>query len=683
VHHHRTKSRVVALLGAVVLAATAGYASQTAAAGYALQTAAAAGPALQTVALETVALETAALARRGGVVAGARRDTAPFSLLGVTWSDPRRGLAGTVRVRTRALGTGRWSAWRTLEADPGLPTDRRGATDPLWTGPADGVQARIDGGPLPAGLRLDLINPDAAPVRAPGPALARVAHSRSAAAVAMPTRPVPRMVTRAGWGANERIVRDAPEYTGPVEVFFVHHTATGNGYLCADSPGIVRGIQAYQVNSKGWDDIGYNFLVDKCGTVFEGRAGGVGRSVLGAHTLGFNTDASAIAVIGTYDRGGVSARVRTAIATVAAYKLGAAGNDPAGRVVLGSGGSDRFPAGTRVTLNRISGHRDTGRTECPGTSLQGQLPAIRAIAGAAPYRLRLLSLAGANRSGTTYYTRGALRPLWTLDTPSALINRFEVLVDGVLTVAAPGSHRTAAVQVSPGAHTVTVRALHLSGRTASLTYRVVADGTAPAFTAGPDVALRTGSLNGTVPVRLGWSAADAGGLAGVHLLTPVAAALGTDAHTWHGTLRPAVPTTFALRAADRAGNVANASVTRTPIVLSEAGADRTGTWRTLSDPAYLGGAALGAVDAGASATFTFTGRSAALAVGRGAASGQVRIVVDGYDQGLVDLRAPSTGYRQAVWTHYWPAVAPHAVRVQVAGTPGRPGVVLDGLVYLK
>ena len=605
--------------------------------------------------------------------AGGARATRPFSLLGVSWDDPRRN-PGTVEVRTRAIGTGRWSRWQSLESDGAAAGDRRGSTDPLWVGASDGIETRAAAGALPAGLQVDLIDPGAAPARE---------TTNRTESVALPTRPVPKMITRAGWGANETIVRAAPAYTGPVQVFFVHHTATGNGYSCADSAAIVRGIQAYQVRTRGWDDIGYNFLVDKCGTIFEGRGGGVGRSVLGAHTLGFNQDASAIAVIGTFDAAGVSPAVRTAIATVAAYKLGAAGNPPAGRVVVTSGGGTKYAAGTRVTLWRISGHRDAGLTDCPGTSLYRQLPAIRAIAGAAPAGLRFLRMSGAIKYGPLLYTRGLIRPLWNVATPSALIARFEIYVDGKLTLAAPGSYRTAALRLPPGGHTVTVKAAHLSNRFALASTRIVSDATAPVFAAGPDVALRTGSLNGSVPIRLGWHATDVNGLSAVRLLRPTPVNLGGTATARNGTIKPAVPTTFGLRATDRAGNSVNASVTRTPVVLSEALARRTGIWRTLRDQAYLGGVALGATAAGSTATWTFTGRSAALAVGRGALSGRARIWVDDADQGIVDLGSPATSYRQAVWSHYWSGAGEHTVRVRVEGTPGRPGVILDGLVYLR
>jgi hypothetical protein len=311
------------------------------------------------------------------------------------------------------------------------------------------------------------------------------------------------------------------------------------------------------------------------------------------------------------------------------------------------------------------------------------LPQIRAIAGAAPAGLRFVRVPGAIKYGPLLYTRGAIDPLWYVATPSALIARFEVWVDGHLTLAEPGTHRTAGIGLTPGGHTVAIRALHLSGRTSTVSARVVSDNVAPLFTDGPDVSLRTGSMGDSVPIRLGWAASDVNGLSAVSLLQPTAVNLGVVAHSRNGTIRPAVPATFALRATDRAGNSVNASVTRTPMVLSEAVAERTGSWRTLSNPAYLGGVALGATAGGSTATWTFTGRSAALVFGRGALSGRVQISVDGQDAGTVDLRSDRTVYRQAVWSRYWGDAAEHTVAIRVEGTAGRPGVVSDGLVYLQ
>ncbi|MFF5079299.1 peptidoglycan recognition protein [Actinoplanes sp. NPDC000266] len=625
--------------------------------------------------LQTVTLSGSAVSRP---------QTAPFSLLGVTWSDPAIRMSGAVRVRTRAIDTGHWSNWQTLEADSVSPADRRGSTDPLWVGPSNGLEAQVVGAdaPLPADLRVDLLNPGTAPSPPATESAPRVA-ARRGAAVVIPVRPVPRMVTRAQWGANEGIVRGKPEYTGAIQEFFVHHTATGNSYSCSQSASIIRGIQGYHIRSRGWDDIGYNFLVDKCGTIYEGRGGGIQMPVLGAHTMGFNTDASAIAAIGTYGGSGVSATVRRAIATVAAYKLGAAGNLPSGRVVLTSGGSNRYPKGARVEMWRISGHRDAGRTDCPGDALYRQLPAIRAVAGGAPAGFRLLSMGGTWPYGGMWFTKGTITPRWDTRTASALINRFEIYVDGVLAAAVPGTHRTTSLTVAPGKHTVSIRALHLSGRIAGITTSVYADSVAPVFDKEPDLVLRPGAVGATVPVRLDWKATDPGGLIYVGLTRPTRTNLLTTTTSRNFTIRAGAPATYAIVAGDRARNTVNASVTRTPVVLSEAASQRTGTWRLLNNPAYLGGTALGASTAGSSASWTFSGSSAAVVFSRGPKAGKVRIFVDDQAQGTVDLKATGPLNRQAVWSRWWAGSGEHTVRVEVEGTAGRPGVAVDGLAYLK
>ncbi|MGK5678198.1 N-acetylmuramoyl-L-alanine amidase [Actinoplanes sp. URMC 104] len=682
---HRNRTRISAAVALLTMIAGGG---SVPAAEATTGAAAATDPALQTITLTGVAGRAATTLR-------------PFSLLGVTWADPRATVDGVVQVRTRAIGTGRWTPWRTLETDGRAPADVRGSSDPLWVGPSDGIETRVRGArrPLPAGLRVDLINPDT-----PQPANRRTANNRATVeeratggrrataqehasarrAVPLPARPVPRMLTRAAWGANEAIVQGAPEYTGPTQVFFVHHTASGNDYSCAQSASIVRGIQAYQVRSRGWDDVGYNFLIDKCGTVFEGRKGGVGRTVLGAHTLGFNADASSIAVIGNYGGVRVTPRVRTMIAAVAAYKLGAYGNAPAGRVVLTSGGGNRFPQGRRVTLWRIAGHRDAGLTACPGNALYAQLPSIRAIAGGAPTGVHVLRMPGAALAGKLYFTKGLIRPVWTTSTPSALINRFEVWVDGVLRVATPGSNRTAAIRLAPGSHSVTVRALHLSGRSTTVSSRVVSDASAPIFRRRPDLGLRPGTVSGAaVPMHLDWNVGDNVALGSVGLVRPVAGNLGTAIRTRDVGAPANRATTFTVRATDRAGNAVSASVTRTPWVVSEVSAQRSGTWHTLRNPSYLGGTAVGGSTAGASATWRFSGTSAGLVLSRGPRAGRIGVFLDGRPQGMVDLRSSAPQPRRVVWSRWWPQAGEHTVRVVVEGTSGRPGVALDGLVYLK
>ncbi|MEV5351519.1 N-acetylmuramoyl-L-alanine amidase [Streptomyces sp. NPDC052693] len=341
----------------------------------------------------------------------APRTTEPFSLLGITWDDPHETLEGTAHVRTRSRESGAWSAWRPLETDVRMPEtgpDRaragvRGATQPLWAGPSDGVQVRVSGERLPEGLRVELVDPDGGPDHAvhvvePGPVEPDVAEPGvTEPGVAGPgvTGPGvvppaagplaadrPAVTARSAWGADESLVKDPPTYTGDTKAVFVHHTAGTNDYACSESASIVRGVFLYHVKSNGWNDIGYHFLVDKCGTVFEGRAGGIDKPVLGAHAYGFNTDTSSVSVLGDYSATTANAAVRESVAKVAAWKLGLYGIDPTGTVVLTAGANNgKYKLGEKVTMHRISGHRDGYPTECPGQHLYADLPQIRTLAG--------------------------------------------------------------------------------------------------------------------------------------------------------------------------------------------------------------------------------------------------------------------------------------------------------------
>jgi hypothetical protein len=287
---------------------------------------------------------------------------AEFDLVGLHWRGP-----GSVEFRTRSLA-GRWSAWRPAapEAEDlpdALTREARAANgwrlgNPYWTGPSDRIAYRLRG-------RVDRL---------------RVFYVRSPAD-RMPMRRLslagsPAVFSRLSWGANEAIRRGPPRYAAKVQFALVHHTAGSNSYSAAQSAAIVRGIQTYHVKGNGWDDIGYNFLVDRYGQVFEGRYGGVDRNVIGAHAEGFNTGSAGVAVLGTYGSAAPSAAARAALENLLAWRLDVAHVDPLSMVTWTSGGNARFPLGVPVLLRAVSGHRDTGFTSCPGAAFYARLGAI-------------------------------------------------------------------------------------------------------------------------------------------------------------------------------------------------------------------------------------------------------------------------------------------------------------------
>jgi hypothetical protein len=174
-------------------------------------------------------------------------------------------------------------------------------------------------------------------------------------------------------------VREKPVYSGPVEVVFIHHTNNSNDYDCKkDVPEMLRSIEERHIDGMGWDDMGYNFLVDRCGTIYEGRAGGVNRPVEGAHTKGFNAHSVGIAALGHFEKGEKVPRpMLEAIAAIAAWKL-PRDVSPDGRVrLVSTSDASRYPKGTAVEMNVISGHRDGYETDCPGGALYDDLPWVR------------------------------------------------------------------------------------------------------------------------------------------------------------------------------------------------------------------------------------------------------------------------------------------------------------------
>ncbi len=290
----------------------------------------------------------------------------PFNLVGLHWH-------GSGKVYFRTEDARGWSPWRFARPeaedlpDIGSPEAERSRGwklgNPFWTGSANRIQYRLVG-------EVDRLRSY----------LVRTTVSSAPRTVARATRPP--IVLRAGWGADETIVRSAPWYADRIGFAVVHHTAGAQPSTPAQSAAIVRGIQRYHVQGNGWNDIGYNFLVDRFGQVFEGRAGGIARNVVGAHAQGFNTGSVGVAVLGTYSSVGIEQPAKDALVALLAWRLDVAHVDPASSVVWRSGGNPRYPAGTPVLLRAVSGHRDTGPTSCPGQILYDTLPDLAALTAA-------------------------------------------------------------------------------------------------------------------------------------------------------------------------------------------------------------------------------------------------------------------------------------------------------------
>ncbi|MET9019207.1 peptidoglycan recognition protein [Actinopolymorpha sp. NPDC004070] len=505
--------------------------------------------------------------------------------------------------------------------------------------------------------------------------------------------PQPPITSRAGWNADETLSPDDPIYLpGEVNAVVVHHTAGTNSYTCSQSAAIVRDIYSYDVEGRGYRDIGYNFLVDKCGTIFEGRKGGVNRPVYGAHARGWNSQTTGIATLGNFNDVAPTTSMSTSIARLAAWKLGQYGADPAGTTTMVAGDvnlhsyySRYFTNGSSYSFPRIVGHRDVNNTECPGSNLYAKLPTIRSWASGPVQGLKVTSISGTATSGTTYYTKGALTAHWTTTTPASLIKRYDVLVDGAVKATAAGSATSASTTMSAGSHQLQVRAVHQSNKTSTTTaVTVVGDTTTPTFTTKPALSLRTGTVNTTaVPVKLAWKATDNTVLKNVQLTAPSTATFAPTATSWNFTAKSGGATTWTMKANDYAGNTTTASVTRTPVILQQTAATRTGTWTTKTSTNYLGGTSYTSSTKGSSLTWTFTGRSAAWIVSRATSSGQAYVYIDGVKAATVDLYSATTKYRDAIWTKTWTTSATHKITIVVAGTSGRPAITTDGLAYLK
>ena len=299
--------------------------------------------------------------------------TEPFSLFAVTWNGDR-DFAVFVRAE-KADGT--WSDW--YDADPldygsDDPNATRGS-DLVYVEPTTRVQVAINNVDLVSGTGADGLNVvfmDGGESELPDNGVELTAD----------TDGMPKVISRAGWGANEAIRCKNPTYDNTLGGITIHHTAGSNNYSQSQAPGIVRGIYQYHAQTLGWCDVGYHVLADKYGTLYEGRYGGLNKNVRGVHAGGFNANTWAISMMGNYDIEQPSETLIRNVGEMAGWRAKVANLDPTGSGIhYSEGGSYTFyPQGASVRLPNIFAHRDVGNTACPGKYAYARMGDIRTYA---------------------------------------------------------------------------------------------------------------------------------------------------------------------------------------------------------------------------------------------------------------------------------------------------------------
>ena len=295
-----------------------------------------------------------------GGVARFERDTS-FEQLGLMWDDEGDGA-----LEARWLDAdGQWTEWRAIEVTwrEGVVHVGRMVLDAPTTAVelsgADGVTfavvefyeevaARLD---QPRAIDLPVV--DGSDDLAGGASVDREVGDLRRVGQALDA---PGWVTsRSGWGARNAGTicgsRHNPRW------ITIHHTVTPTPDSVS-APQRMRGIQAYHMDSNGWCDIGYHFVVGHDGTVYQARAS---HEHTGAHVGGHNTDNVGVSYMGDFT---------SVTPSAAMYENG-------GRIV----GWVATNYGVPLDRSRVRGHREWGSTACPGNSLYPTLQRIIDEAG--------------------------------------------------------------------------------------------------------------------------------------------------------------------------------------------------------------------------------------------------------------------------------------------------------------
>jgi hypothetical protein len=317
-----------------------------------------------------------------GVAGGPDDDPTVSEVMEAEFPFTSVGLRGTgspeVWLR-HADADGTWSAWEFVEPveevdgpDVGTPeqagefrsaVDDAWSSDVIWVGEATHLQVRVADGDLDD---IEVHTIDAMGLsETPWQRVSR--RFRSLGTKPAEASSYPGLVTRAQWGANESWMTWPPRAV-TVEFGVLHHTVNSNTYTPEQAPGIVRSIYHWHAIGQGWGDIGYNLLVDRFGTVYEGRAGGVHLGVVGAHARNWNAGSFGLAIIGDFDVASPpTAAVEAATDVIAwKYRVHDLDPDPMAKVEHNS-----------QIVPTLVGHRDVGQTACPGAYLYPRMGELR------------------------------------------------------------------------------------------------------------------------------------------------------------------------------------------------------------------------------------------------------------------------------------------------------------------
>jgi len=320
----------------------------------------------------------AGVAANSGFVSPPLHTPKRFNLVGLSW---RGGIDPGIALRARKDGDD-WTPWTPAGGD-GRHGKRRSTSSPVWVGEADWVQYRMSR--RVPDLELHFVNTTGTATAQDRllNGLRRAAHAAvvSIAPAWGASASQPRIHTRAEWGGDQCPTRGV--HYGRVRAAVVHHTVTANEYTRDQVPAAMLAICRFHRNTNGWNDIGYNFVVDRFGRIWEGRDGGIDEAVLGAHAQGYNSQTTGIANLGEFTQTPQSEAAIAAMARLIAWKLPNHGVRTTGTVRLTSAGgaSARYGRGYTRRFPHIIGHRDTGLTACPGDQLYFQLSELRERVG--------------------------------------------------------------------------------------------------------------------------------------------------------------------------------------------------------------------------------------------------------------------------------------------------------------